>query len=265
VIVRAPGYVEQQVSVDAVEGQVKAVELTLERALTPVRVVATPSAGAKVRLDDEAWEPLPLSRALPEGKVRITIEAPGFLRVERTLMIEPNAPLTLELALEPDPHARAQLALRSDPAGARVVLDGKPAGLTPQSLMNLEPGKHQLHFELAEHLPADVQVALVAGKVTPVRATLVAKRTLKLRRALRWAGYVSGAALLLAGGATGIAARVERDHFYDEPSRGRYDRVDRMNIAADVLMGTGAVLGIATLVWHLVSKDPSSHGDFGER
>jgi hypothetical protein len=49
----------------------------------------------------------------------------------------------------------------------------------------------------------------------------------------------------------GLLARNERDSFFDSPSTDKLNSTNRLNLTADVLMGSGAAILIATAALHL--------------
>jgi tetratricopeptide (TPR) repeat protein len=56
-----------------------------------------------------------------------------------------------------------QLTVLSEPVGATLVLDGKPAGITPWT-GETYPGKHRLLLELAHHLPTERVIDVEANE-----------------------------------------------------------------------------------------------------
>ena len=48
-----------------------------------------------------------------------------------------------------------RVVVTSQPAGASVILDGKDRGVTPITLLGLEPGRHHLRFRLAGYVERD--------------------------------------------------------------------------------------------------------------
>ncbi|MBN2498811.1 MAG: serine/threonine protein kinase [Deltaproteobacteria bacterium] len=69
------------------------------------------------------------------------------------------------LTVKPPEPARASLRIESDPAGARVWLNGKRGGVTPADLSGLQPGKRmRVMVKLKGYKPASKSVKLEPGK-----------------------------------------------------------------------------------------------------
>lgn len=64
------------------------------------------------------------------------------------------------------------LVVRSLPAGAQVLLDGVPSGVTPRSFSGIGPGGHQVELRMAGRKPANRQVRVRRGERRVVHATL---------------------------------------------------------------------------------------------
>ena len=60
--------------------------------------------------------------------------------------------------------APAVLQLTTEPAGARVTLDGKRVGETPVNLPEVAPGTHQILIEAKGYYPYDSNIELGAGQ-----------------------------------------------------------------------------------------------------
>jgi serine/threonine protein kinase len=65
------------------------------------------------------------------------------------------------------PTEPGRLLVRSTPAGARVLIDGKNAGLTPVILRDLEPGPHTVRVLRDGYLAAERRVSITAARPAP--------------------------------------------------------------------------------------------------
>lgn len=76
----------------------------------------------------------------------------------------------------PDPVSAASglgaLHVLSRPAGARVLVDGRPVGVTPLLLQDVAPGTRTVRLELAGHRPWTNTVQVTAGQRVRVAASL---------------------------------------------------------------------------------------------
>src|SRR5262249_44155617 len=77
-------------------------------------------------------------------------------------------------ALDDAYSVHGTVKLTSTPPGARVTVDGRPAGKTPLS-QNLVPGEYKLAFELAGHYPEIRSVQVKKDRTDVVEVALVAK------------------------------------------------------------------------------------------
>ena len=120
-------------------------------------LVRTEPPGATVLLDGMRQGQTPLSlRDVSFGRHQGEVSYPGFETVQREVTVgESAAVLPLGIALVPaDPNGAAGrsaaesgiVAVQSRPAGARVVIDGSLAGLTPVEVEVLV-GSHEIRIE----------------------------------------------------------------------------------------------------------------------
>jgi serine/threonine-protein kinase len=64
------------------------------------------------------------------------------------------------------------MVVETRPAGARVIIDGKPAGVTPVTLSDLRAGSHPLRIELIGYKTLVTSVIVKAGERSRVAVTL---------------------------------------------------------------------------------------------
>jgi hypothetical protein len=65
--------------------------------------------------------------------------------------------------------------VRSTPAGARVLVDGRPAGRTPAALGDLPLGEHRVRVERDGYVIADRRVVLTAARRSPSITVMLAR------------------------------------------------------------------------------------------
>ena len=74
---------------------------------------------------------------------------------------------------DPQPATGAgSLFVDSRPRGARVLLDGKPVGVTPLQLQDVSAGRHSVQLELADHQTWRTATTIVAGRDNRVTGSL---------------------------------------------------------------------------------------------
>jgi serine/threonine protein kinase len=72
----------------------------------------------------------------------------------------PPAPVAEPTATPPPVPATGRLVVQSAPAGALITIDGRPHGMTPQTLRNLAFGRHTLKIARPGYLPRSTQLEL---------------------------------------------------------------------------------------------------------
>jgi hypothetical protein len=111
-----------------------------------LNATTAPAAGQPGAVSVPA-EPQPPPEPAPSTPAQAGDVKPQTVPVPSTPAAPPEAvPVPAPAApqpAEPDPGALGTVLLRSTPSGARILLDGKPAGITPATLQ-LSPGDHRL-------------------------------------------------------------------------------------------------------------------------
>jgi len=100
--------------------------------------------------------------------------------------------------LEAESRAPARIVVRSRPAGATVVMDGKQTGVTPLDT-NLAGGQHHLQLVLPDHETLSRSFTVVSGVDESMDLSLAAIPSRFPYRTAGWATLGGGAALLVAG------------------------------------------------------------------
>ncbi len=90
---------------------------------------------------------VPLKSAVAAAVVMITVIAAGRAHLPGTPSVEAEAPRTAPITVSaPPPVTTGTLAVQTQPAGARVLLDGSPVGEAPLRIVDVAPGRHVLTF-----------------------------------------------------------------------------------------------------------------------
>lgn len=121
--------------------------------------------GAKLWVDGEKAGSLPLRLKLHAGEHHLKASLAGYQASERVVNVVPgqNATINIELAaVEP-----GKLSIRTEPAGARVLVDGKQVGEAPLE-RELAPGSHELAVAYEGRIPRRQRIEVVSGKLTDV-------------------------------------------------------------------------------------------------
>lgn len=142
--------------------------------LTSIELTATSTPpGARILLDGaDSGKRTPQTLTLATGKDYVVeLLHEDFLPYQEKVFAAPKQPLTIDAKLLPG----ARVSVTSEPAGARVMVDGKDAFATPGVSPLLAPGKHVLiaaapgrcaarrEFELVGGQPQEWAVVLTPG------------------------------------------------------------------------------------------------------
>jgi serine/threonine protein kinase len=106
-----------------------------------ILVVNTNPAGVPVVVDGKPRGVSPLTLELAAGPHELRLAAEGEPRVI-PLTIAAGSTVSQTIELPKAGPRTGQLMVRSEPSGARVVLDGTPRGATPLTVDGLVPGSH---------------------------------------------------------------------------------------------------------------------------
>ncbi len=156
-----------------VEGCGRLQEITL--AMTPdwaeVGISSIP-AGAAVAVDGTPMGQTPVALELPAGTHAIEINADRHKTWSRRLEVVAGQRMNLpEVRLEP---ADGRLAIRSEPAGASVLIDGRYAGQTPVEV-EVGPGReHEIQLSKAGYERAGRKATVASGEVKRLEVQLTA-------------------------------------------------------------------------------------------
>lgn len=252
VIVKAPGHRPGQVKVEAKLGMAVPANVMLEKIVGVVQVNVRPE-GARLQYFPGGIElgKAPAVARLPVGEGRITATAPGFLTQTREIVVRQAETTTVEIDLQRVGEGAASLTVLGAPDGAVVRLAGREVGKVPLTLSGLDPGRHSVELVAPAHDPWKAELLLEAGAATRVEATLRRPED-RPWGGWKWLGYGAGAALLGGGTMFALQARSARDDFDASPSSAGKDKVDRLNLTADVLLGTALVTLATTAVLHAI-------------
>ena len=139
----------------------------------PGRVLLTSSVdGAEVMVDGERRGTTPLEPLeLAPGEHEVTVRADRYRDFTTTVTVEGGgADQTLDAVLEP---RWAEVALTSEPPGARARVAGEDLGTTPLTAEVLEGG-HDLSLTLAGYKPHRRRLEVVAGEALTLPAIRLA-------------------------------------------------------------------------------------------
>ena len=248
VVVRAPHHGDTRAEVEAVVGETRAATLTL--AAQPVAVeLSIEGDEGPLLLDGESVR-AGRHELAPGEHVASLVMPDGRRRDERFTLRAGDA--VRRISLRAPARATATLVVRSDrPATVRV--DGVVVGQGVEVRAMLDAGEHALEVEATGEPIQTRELELAAGAESHVRFVFGGESE---RRFGAWPAVLASAtgALTVAWGGLALSAFLGRGDYDDRcPSAGSYcqrqfDRVERLNLTADVLLGVAAASLVTTIV-----------------
>jgi PEGA domain len=124
-------------------------------------IEATPKT-ATVYIDDAPSGTTPLKIDLPAGNHTIRLDGGEGLTRTFPVTITAGKEVSHLVELARDVQT-GSLEVRTDPAGARVSIDGRGVGTSPLTLNDLQPGDHAVVVEGANSNPVRQTVKVIAG------------------------------------------------------------------------------------------------------
>jgi hypothetical protein len=127
--------------------------------------------GAQIQVDGQAAGVTPFNLAgLMPGQHMVTVSKPGFITDTRTVEVGSGSKSAMNVQLAP---LSAAVALRSDPAGAAVWMDGKDTGkVTPAQISVDRAGNHTFVFKKQGYLDETASANLQIGQTFQLAPTL---------------------------------------------------------------------------------------------
>lgn len=113
---------------------------------TGTMTVNTEPPGAEVEVDGEKRGRSPLSLSLTAGAHTLVVRANGESKTV-PITIAAGADISQYLELPKAGSGFGQLQVRTEPAGARISIDGTPLGKTPMTIIEIVPGEHAVTLE----------------------------------------------------------------------------------------------------------------------
>ena len=162
----APGYEPLSAAFTVTAEEEQAVSLTMQKLPGILTITSDPLAPATLLVDGveavETARPTPLViDQIPAGEHLIVIQPERYLQQAQRITIEGmRLEQQLHFNLEP---AWAMITVNSLPAGAGILVDGKPLGQTPATVEILK-GVRQISLSLKGHKNWRNDISVVAGK-----------------------------------------------------------------------------------------------------
>ena len=139
-----------------------------------ILTVSSYPAGADLFIDgvQRGTTPATFNDILP-GAHSVTITKPGYYGYYSDFSVTAGQPSTVDVTLQPLPSGNGIISVRSNPAGASIVLDGAATGkTTPHDFPDIVPGYHTLALSMPEYTTYTKTVTVDSGATVTVTAQL---------------------------------------------------------------------------------------------
>jgi tetratricopeptide (TPR) repeat protein len=188
--------------------------------------------------------------------------------LQQYLALRPDAPDRADVQqkiadLEATP---AHLLLSSEPAGAKITIDGKDTGKVTPADVEVMRGDHAVGLSLDGYTPSDEGVTARIGarhelavKLQPLPPPPTdLKPTVEAGQPTTalWITSIVGAAGLVTGTVLGFMTLAERSDFDAHPTKASADRGERLALFTDVAFGVGAMAAVTAVVLYVSANDP---------
>src|SRR4029077_18159843 len=158
--------------------------------------VTTDPAGAAILLDGKPPQAPPNTFTdVPFGSHQITATLEDYEPIKQDIQVRKGMAPQVRLQLKPVQELAA-LSVTTDPAGASILLDGKPPQVPPNTFTDVPFGSHQITATLEDYEPIKQDIQVRKGMAPQVRLQL--KPVQKLA-ALSVTTDPAGASILLDG------------------------------------------------------------------
>ncbi len=125
---------------------------------------------AKVFLDGNEVSTTPASlRQVTQGTHLVEVRKDGYRVWEKSVDVEPAKETVVTAILQAN---TGSVIIKSKPDNARIYLDGKHVGTTPESIPSINPGTHEIKVELDNYDVWNETVNFEAGKESVINAVL---------------------------------------------------------------------------------------------
>lgn len=140
----------------------------------PALAITTVPAGARVIVDGQPLGTTPFLGVVPAGEHTVMLSLDGRRTAQAQIVMPEDRDLDLRFALADATLQREPLiAVNSEPAGARIFIDGAELPQTTPYLGKLAPGPHRIRLEADKHEPYERTITMPEGNDVEVTLALV--------------------------------------------------------------------------------------------
>ena len=130
----------------AMVGKLKWDDFMAARRIGTATFASVPS-GAQVFVDGQPMGTTPVQVELPIGRHDVELRLKGQKRAQGIEVVHGQ---DVQLAIDWRAKPTGVLQLTSNPSGAKVIVDGRPRGVTPLTLRDLVVGQHTVVFDSSQ-------------------------------------------------------------------------------------------------------------------
>src|SRR5271166_2012987 len=138
----------------------------------PALSIQTEPSGASIALDGKAPEAPPNTFThVPFGTHQVSVTLEGYEPIKQELQVHRGMAPEIRLQLKPILELPA-LSIRTEPAGASIVLDDKAPQVSPNTFTHVPFGSHQLSVTLDGYEPVKQELQIRKGMAPEIRLQL---------------------------------------------------------------------------------------------
>ena len=264
--VKAQGYQprEERVTVNAGQSFVLKLDLNAEAGKADVGTlkVVSPVPDADVYIDGAAIGKVPQEKQVSRGEHFVVVKLLGFKTFEQKVRIEPGQTLTVSAELK----AVGRVRVLSDPAGAEVVVNGLPQGVTPLELNEVEVGTTIIRVVKPGYEVWEKTLELEGGKTEVLSANLSVEGMSDDELMQQQRGLASFGARTLPRGRSTVDIGLGYPYFVETRVNVGAGKMANFGFDAGVgvrSMASRSEIGLGVRLM-LADKDPFSFGVFGD-
>src|SRR5208337_56892 len=167
------GYEPVKQKLEVRKGMAPEIQLQLKPILEiPTLSIQTEPPGASIALDGKAPEapPNPFTH-VPFGTHQVSVTLEGYEPIKKELQVHRGMAPEIRLQLKPILELPA-LSIRTEPAGASIVLDDKAPQISPNTFTHVPFGAHQLSVTLDGYEPIKQDLQVRRGMAPELRLQL---------------------------------------------------------------------------------------------
>jgi hypothetical protein len=136
-------------------------------------MVKSKPPSAMIYLDDDniGVTPAIITQILP-GRYKVKIKMNGYDAWSQSVDVKANKETSLTAILQ---GKDGSIVIGSEPTNAKIFIDGNSAGMTPENLNNVKPGKYFIELKLDGYETWSKEITVEAEKETSLTAELTMK------------------------------------------------------------------------------------------